>query len=714
MITPEKAEQDYEAAIAILRRIATAPESSSAERSAARSASAELTFKFLEQIEMEVHALTAQYREFIASMNDLVTRLQGGTTPIDAINRLTNIINTGAQLIGVATGATPSGARAFARRKAVSGQPESATAGALKILCVHGVGHQEKDPTFEGGWRETISNGISQWSRARPLQIEFVAYDHLFAKASLGPVDLAEAVFKLTASGLGHGIGDLFMKPRGFGDLSDTLRWTAGMVAQWAENEDLRENACSAVRDHIKEFEPDAILAHSLGSLICYDLFNNSTEAKLLKNRVFVTFGSQIGNPFVRDALGGRIEVIKPANRWFHLYNVHDDAFAAPLKMRAENFRQVTTEFDISGMLDHDALQYLGHANTRATVWRYMAQGQTPAGARALGVSAEVIQKQADLARKTRLRDKPKQRALLIGINDYPDPANRLEGCVNDVFLMSSVLQECGFDAEDIRVVLNERATAKGVLERMDWLLDGAEDGQNRVLFYSGHGAQLPGYGAHEKADRIDECLVTYDFDWSRERAVTDDQFYELYSQLPEDANFLAVFDCCHSGGLTRESGLRARGLNPPDDIRHRALRWNAEAQMWENRIVDSTERKAAAEKKGKLQLHKLGQRSYVKAKADKGSNAYRPILLQACQEQQFSYEYRHGVTSYGAFTYSMSQIFRKACQESRDGKRKKLITWKELTHLVAQRLQKLRYDQKPVLVCPPRLTNSPIPWERK
>jgi hypothetical protein len=715
MITPEKAEQDYEEAIAILGQIATAPESTSVERTTARSAAAELTFKYLGQIEMEVSALTAQYREFITSMNDLVVRLQGSTTPIGAINALTKIVHTGAQLIGLATGAAPSGARAFGRQKAVSREPARSTAGALKILCVHGVGHQEKDPAFEGGWREAITNGIGQWSLSRPLEIEFVDYDQLFARASLSSVDLAEAVFKLSASGLVHGIGDFFFrKPRGLSELSDSLRWTAGMVAQWAENDELREGAGDAVREHIVRFKPDAILAHSLGSLICYDLFNNPGDANLLKDRVFVTFGSQIGNPFVRDALGGRIDVIEPANRWFHLYNVHDDAFAAPLRMRAENFRQVLTEFDIPGMLDHDALHYLGHANTRASVWRYLAQGQAPAGARALGISAEVIQKQATLARKTRLQSKPAQRALLIGINDYPDPANRLEGCVNDVFLMSSVLQECGFEAEDIRVVLNERATAKGVLERMDWLLDGADDGQHRVLFYSGHGAQLPGYGAHEKADRVDECLVTYDFDWSREHAVTDDQFYELYSQLPDKANFLAVFDCCHSGGLTRDSGLRARGLNPPDDIRHRALRWNVEAQMWESRKEVSTESKAATEKKGALAVNKLGHRSHEKAKTAKGSKAYRPILMQACQEKQFSYEYRHGVTAYGAFTYSLSQIFKKACQDARDGRRKKLLTWNELTHLVAQRLKKLEYDQKPALVCPTKLANAPIPWYKK
>ncbi len=57
---------------------------------------------------------------------------------------------------------------------------------------------------------------------------------------------------------------------------------------------------------------------------------------------------------------------------------------------------------------------------------------------------------------------------------------------------MSSVLQESGFKPDEIRVVLNERATAQGIMERLHWLLEGVRDGDERMLFYSGHGAQIP------------------------------------------------------------------------------------------------------------------------------------------------------------------------------------------------------------------------------
>ena len=51
----------------------------------------------------------------------------------------------------------------------------------LRILCVHGVGHQEADPRFEATWREAITSGLAPWMPAGSLDTEFVAYDDLFA-----------------------------------------------------------------------------------------------------------------------------------------------------------------------------------------------------------------------------------------------------------------------------------------------------------------------------------------------------------------------------------------------------------------------------------------------------------------------------------------------------------------------------------------------------
>jgi len=257
----------------------------------------------------------------------------------------------------------------------------------------------------------------------------------------------------------------------------------------------------------------------------------------------------------------------------------------------------------------------------------------------------------------------------------------------------------------------------------LDWLLDGAEDQQDRVLFYSGHGAQIPEYGEKEEIDHLDECLVPYDFDWTPEKAITDTRFHELYSQLPYDASFLAIFDCCHAGGITRDGGPRVRGISPPDDIRHRLLRWNGKEHMWEQRPLppenpdaqkwrgrglDFVGESGATRRLGRaMALRSLPDTEYERAKKSFGHyGPFLPVILEACHENQLSYEYRHGVTSYGAFTYILTQVFQASRRQS------KPMTWQQLIRATSVRLRDMKYPQTPVLVGPTSVIDKSIPWK--
>src|SRR6185436_12613281 len=104
--------------------------------------------------------------------------------------------------------------------------------------------------------------------------------------------------------------------------------------------------------------------------------------------------------------------------------NPHDDAFAAPIRLDAPNFEQVDAEFDLDGFLDHDAIAYLTHPNTIEVLWRAVA---TPPRARGLGESVAMLAGRAQHGRVTKGQraQKPPRRALLVGINDYPNPADR-------------------------------------------------------------------------------------------------------------------------------------------------------------------------------------------------------------------------------------------------------------------------------------------------
>ena len=396
---------------------------------------------------------------------------------------------------------------------------------------------------------------------------------------------------------------------------------------------------------------------------------------------------------------------------WYHLFNPQDPVLTADISLPGvTNFRSVTTPSPAG----HSAVSiagvpgYLDHPNTQKYVWNVL--GQPAAATRAV---------EGNFAILNRAVAKPKRRALLIGINEYPDPQNRLEGCINDVFLFSSLLQERGFDAEDIRVVLDERATANGIRERLEWLLEDAGDGMERVLFYSGHGAQLPGYNAAEVVDHMDECLVPYDFAWTKETAITDDDFYHLYSDLPFSARFFAIFDCCHAGGMTRDGSHKVRGITPPDDIRHRMLKWNPKEQMWQERDWDKDDKinenyGGTAEERREMMgsngiTYRLGRGMRLRECLSKADSArlvkqkralYLPVLFEACGEGQLSYEYRHGTISYGAFTFSMAKNLR-----ANPG-----VTFEQLIKRTTESLHTLRYDQTPQIVAPSKVMSAAVP----
>lgn len=585
---------------------------------------------------------------------------------------------------------------------------------ALRVLCIHGVGHHPDNGAWQQKWIEALETSLGRLGSAVDLEVSFFNYDRHFERVDLSVLGTLGAVAKMTSSGVFHGIDDFFrsgralpgQKPgsRAARGIRDRLRWTAGMVVKWAENDKLRGDLVAALSEAIDNHDPHVIFAHSLGSLIAYDTFRSTHRDDLCANRTFVSFGSQIGNPFVRSIFAGRIQPLD-CGYWYHLFNVHDDVFTKPIDLHHDRFEQVLTSFDIKGIADHDAVKYLSHINVTHSVWSDLVNS---AGDRT----------QARNARSTvRTSGDHQRKALIVGIDDYLTEDMRLEGCVNDAFLMSEVLQENGFQPQEIRLLLNRRATAEEIWRRLEWLLEGTRPGQERVLCFSGHGAQIPDYGSDETMDRVDECLVPVDFDWTKDRAITDDRFFELYSQLPYDAKFIAILDCCHSGGMTRSGGAKPRGLAPPDDIRHRTMQWDADEKIWRYRkppeLNEDLEGNRDARRIGYLgsngqrrlfratDILRLSNRSYNARRDELGHfGPYLPVILQACEEQQLAYEYRHGVTSYGAFTYSLAKTLRSEAGAKAD--------LAGLEQLVQRSVIDLADNQNPSFVAPgPRFGES-------
>jgi hypothetical protein len=580
------------------------------------------------------------------------------------------------------------------------------------ILCIHGIGG--KDATMKE-WSKDWENAIRNNSGGNgELVFKFLPIDDLFTESKIRMgIHYMGAIWKFISSWVSTAIEDRF-KSKGF---IDSVNWYAGMPAQFATDEILRNKLKKRIGEAIKEFKPDVIFAHSLGTLITYDFFRQESAKQNKYDIVLITAGSQIGHPAMRQLFGGSILPLN-ITYWMNLHNENDKVFASrSIVIDTANFLQVETPFEFS-TINHEALKYINHDNAISQTWPIVLSSP------AKSVSQTFLTKQLGIRALKKLPSKhtPTRKALLVGINDYPDEQNRLDGCVNDVFRISEVLQEYGFSPEEIRIVLNERATAQNIRSRLKWLLEDAKEDDIRFFFYSGHGAQIPSSHAEYELDRNDECLVPYDFDWTLEHAYTDKEFLELYSQLSFKVNFINVFDCCHSGGLTRNSGIKTKGLNPPDDIRHREIKWDEKRQMWIERKQQLKDVKYFKNKKDNPHLYngingktnKLGRaiplwndvRDREKAKKIYDAHGpFMPVIIEACGENESAFEYRHGVTSYGAFTYSLTTILR---QQRAKGKK---ISFDSLIKMTATQLKDLDYKQNPVIVGPKVRTEGLLPF---
>jgi len=269
------------------------------------------------------------------------------------------------------------------------------------------------------------------------------------------------------------------------------------------------------------------------------------------------------------------------------------------------------------------------------------------------------------------------KKALLVGINKYPDPENELHGCINDITDMADFLVKSrSFQKSNIRLLTDHRATKAGIVTRLKWLVKGAKKGDQILFHYSGHGAQMASRAGSGEIDRLDEVICPYNFDFTDDTALKDKEFAKLFAGLPAGVEFIWVSDSCHSADLSK-------GFKKPGIFKFRNFKMPADI-AWRNQSVTPNH----------VDLNTLG-------KSTAGAKAKSKLaLISGCKSEQESADAVFDNRANGALTYFLLTSLKNDPQ-------KKLT----LVKLVADINTKMKaeYTQEPQLEGSKILMNKPF-----
>lgn len=144
--------------------------------------------------------------------------------------------------------------------------------------------------------------------------------------------------------------------------------------------------------------------------------------------------------------------------------------------------------------------------------------------------------------------------ALLIGIDDYK--GQNLNQCVSDVKKVEDYLKDLNQDKYKFhapKLLLDDEATKTNVVENISSSIQSLKKGDVFLLYFSGHGTQETSNArfVDEHNGRI-QCMVCHPDGDIKNALLADKELRYLFSKLNTEAHIIAVFDCCHSGEITR------------------------------------------------------------------------------------------------------------------------------------------------------------------
>ncbi len=284
--------------------------------------------------------------------------------------------------------------------------------------------------------------------------------------------------------------------------------------------------------------------------------------------------------------------------------------------------------------------------------------------------------------------------AVLVGINKYK--GSPLRGCVNDVIIMRDILvKKYSIPANQIRLVLDERATKNHIEERLEWLA--TNEAENKLFHYSGHGARIPVQRYDEnnyEPDNMDELLCPYDFSWEG-TYITDNIIDGILSKMSDKHHMSMIFDCCHSGTIDRSIDMftsNPRVIPTPIDLLSRL----SSELLSENIITTACDPTASDVLKDLLEIQKtVGIVQNTKTKTSR----HNVSIVTGCRDDQTSADAWLNNRFQGALSFVLQETLMFHPN----------ITIKNLRNECERKLKKYGFTQVPQLISSPANLNKPF-----
>ncbi len=144
--------------------------------------------------------------------------------------------------------------------------------------------------------------------------------------------------------------------------------------------------------------------------------------------------------------------------------------------------------------------------------------------------------------------------ALVIGIANYPKVRKLPNTILKDAQDIHNLLlspEHCGYLPANIRLLLDNKATAEDIRNGLHWLAESAGAGDTALLYFSGHGGRI------ESGPEKGNYMIPYDCDPKNlvGTSISDNELTNLL-KIIKSQRFLILFDSCFSGGTGDFKGL--------------------------------------------------------------------------------------------------------------------------------------------------------------